>query len=164
MGRLGCHTKGDNWEKGCSCKPKSLNFPLMLDITPTKKLGPPVPTLITDHILRKKVSLIAFRLSLPKILPAAYIFSNTIMTNLKKLIGNKSLNTKQCPAGLSPRIIPLHLLGNPGGLGEYQPTGKNLLTFPTRKILLDEFTSSAIKSVILSPSNSNFHLINLCKL
>ena len=55
---------------------------------------------------KKKVSLIDFKQILPKILPAAYIFSYTIMTNLKKLIGTKSLNTKQSPAGLSPRIIP----------------------------------------------------------
>ena len=32
------------------------------------------------------------------------------MTNLKKLIGNKSPNTKQCPAELSLRIIPKTLL------------------------------------------------------
>ena len=28
------------------------------------------------------------------------------MTYLKNFIGTKSLDTKQCPAGLSPRIIP----------------------------------------------------------
>ena len=86
-----------------------LNFPLLLDITPTKKLGRPMPPLITDHILEKKVSLIFFRLILQKILPAAYIFSNTTMTNLKELIAYISLNKKQCPAGLSPRIIPLNI-------------------------------------------------------
>ena len=32
--------------------------------------------------------------------------SNTMMTYLKKLIETKSLNVKQCPSGLSPRIIP----------------------------------------------------------
>ena len=73
------------------CKPKSLNFSLLLDITPTKKLSPAVPLLISDHILEKKVSIIAFRKILSKILLAAYIFSNAIMTNLKKLIGNKPL-------------------------------------------------------------------------
>ena len=110
--------QGVNWGselgEGSPCKPKRLNFGL-LDITPTKKLSPPVLPLITKRILEKKVSLIACRQILAKILPAAYIFSNTIMTNLKKLIGNERLNTKQCPAGLSPRIIPLNLYGKPWG-------------------------------------------------
>ena len=87
------------------CKPKSLNFPLLLDITPTKKFSPPVPWSQTT-ILEKKLSLIAFRKILSKIFPEACIFSNTIMTCLITLVGTKSLNTKQCPAGLSLRIIP----------------------------------------------------------
>ena len=36
----------------------------------------------------------------------AYIFSYTLIPNLKKLIGTNFLNTKQCPAGLSTIIIP----------------------------------------------------------
>ena len=43
---------------------------------------------------------------LPNILPVARILSFTMMTYLKKLIRIKSLNTRQCPAGFSPRIIP----------------------------------------------------------
>ena len=35
-----------------------------------------------------------------KIFPVVHIFSLTIMTYLKKLIGIKSLNTKQCPVNL----------------------------------------------------------------
>ena len=42
---------------------------------------------------------------LSKVLPGARIFSFTIMNYLKKFIGIKSPNTKQCPAGSSPRII-----------------------------------------------------------
>ena len=38
-------------------------------------------------------------------------------------------------------------MGNPGDGGKSQPTAKNLLIFPTRKILLNKFTSSAMKSV-----------------
>ena len=57
-----------------------------------EKLGPTVFPLITDHILEKSV--IALTQILPKFFPAAYIFSNTIMTNLKKLTGTKFLNTK----------------------------------------------------------------------
>ena len=67
-------------------------------------MSPPVPVLITDQILEEKVSLIVFKSISPKLLSATYIFSNIIMTNLKKLIGNKSLKSKQCP-------------GNPG-IGE----------------------------------------------
>ena len=86
--------------------PKGFNFPLLLDMAPTKKSSSAVLLLNTDHILAKKVSLIVFRQFLPNILPVACIFSYTIMTYLKKLDGTKTLNTKQCPAGLSPRIIP----------------------------------------------------------
>ena len=66
----------DGIGRGSLCK--SLNFPLLLDITPTKKLSLPVPSLITDQILKK--SLIAFRQILPKILPVACIFSYTNVT------------------------------------------------------------------------------------
>ena len=41
-----------------------------------------------------------------KILPVMHIFSFTIMNYLKRFIGIKPLNRKQCPAGLSPIIIP----------------------------------------------------------
>ena len=115
------------------------------------------------HIGKKCIS-IAFRKILPKILPAAYIFSITIMTNLKKLIENKSSSTKQCPARLSLRIIPLNLYEIPGDWGEYQPTYKNLLIYPTGKTLLNKFTSSDVKSVILCSSNRSFHLITLYNL
>ena len=42
-----------------------------------------------------------------KILPVVHIFSLVIMTYLKMLIGIKSLNTKQCPARLSPPPVKL---------------------------------------------------------
>ena len=42
-----------------------------------------------------------------KMLPVMRIFSFTIITYLKKFIGNKSLNTKECPEGLSLRIVRL---------------------------------------------------------
>ena len=48
--------------------------------------------------------------SLPKdifILRAVHIFSLTIMTYLKMLIGIKSLNTKECPARLSAHPFKL---------------------------------------------------------
>ena len=103
MGRSGCPTEGGN-RGGSPWKSKILNFPLLL-VSFSPKIEFTVPLLITDHILGKKVSLIAFRQILPDILPAACIFSYAIMTYLKDLDGSKSLNAKQCPAGLSPRII-----------------------------------------------------------
>ena len=44
-----------------------------------------------------------------KILPVLHIFSTTIITHLKKLIGIKSPNTKQCPATLF--LHPVKLSG-----------------------------------------------------
>ena len=59
--------------------------------------------LSTDHRphIGKKVSLIDFRKLLAK------SFSYTIMNYLKKLVGTKSINAKQCVARLSPRIISI---------------------------------------------------------
>ena len=145
MERLRSHTKGGTWGTGSPWKNKSLNFPFLLNVTPSP---PSLPWSQTTYW--KKVSPTAFRKILPKILLVVYIFSNTIMTNLKKLIGNKSLNTKQCPAGLSPWIIPLNLYGKPWGWGKYQPTANNLLIFPSRKIL---FISSPYTSFICSCSH-----------
>ena len=54
----------------------------------------------------KKVSVIAFRNIAPKILPVVHISSLIFTTYLKKFIGIKSISTKQCPAELSPWIIP----------------------------------------------------------
>ena len=82
-------------------KTKSLNFPLLLGITPTKTLGFPVPPLITDHILEiKKLCLIAFRQLV------VYVFSKTIMTNMKKFIKNKSFNTKASSSTVSQNYLP----------------------------------------------------------
>ena len=114
-----------------SQRTKSLNFSLLLDITSTKKLGALVPPLIKDHTLERR-SLIAFR-PIPKILPAVYIFSNTIMTNLKELIGSKSLYTKQCPARLSPRIIPLNFCEKPWGWGRIPAGNQKCTHFPHQK-------------------------------
>ena len=52
-------------------------------------------------------------------------------------------------------------MGNPGDWEESHSGAKNLLISPTRKAPLNKFTSAAIKSVISSPSNSNFHLITV---
>ena len=63
--------------------------------------------LITDYKFGKKLSLIVFRHKFYQKYCLWYtFFSFTIMACLKKLTVSKSLNTKQCPAGFSPRIIP----------------------------------------------------------
>ena len=57
----------------------------------------------------KKASLIVFRQKFyPKISVLGLIFSFTIMNCLKKFIGIKSHNAKQCPARLSPPIVKLN--------------------------------------------------------
>ena len=117
------------------------------------------PPLIIDHILEENVALIAFRQILPKILSAAYIFS-IIMTNLKKLTGNKSINTKQCPAGLSPRITALNFYGKPCGWERISANSQKIINF----LHQNKFASSSIKSFIPSSSNGNFHLITLYKI
>ena len=128
--RLGCHTKGGNWRR----------VPPFAGYHSQSAFPPP----ITDHILEKKVSLIAFREILPKILPAMYIFSNRTMANLKMLIWDKSLNKKQCLAGLSPRIIPLNRYGKPWEWWRIPANSQKFTNFPLQK--------------------NHFHLITLYKL
>ena len=86
-----------------SCKSKSLNFPFLLNAT--SSLTKTLRHLSSDHRPHtgKKIPLIAFRQILQRILPVAHIFAYTIK---KKLFGTEFHNTKHCPSGLSPRIIP----------------------------------------------------------
>ena len=83
---IGCHSPRKNW------------------ILPLSFIPYPISP-VMQIIYWKKVSLIAFRQILPKILSVLYIFSFIIRTYLKKFTGIKSLSTKQCPAELSPWII-----------------------------------------------------------
>ena len=76
--------------------------------------------LVIEHILEKKVSLIALDKFYQKFCRKHPFY--TVMTYLEKLVGTKSLNTKQCPAVLSPRIIPNYLHRN---LWETLAMGKN---------------------------------------
>ena len=105
MGRSGWLTIGENFG-GSTSKPKSLKFPLLFDFTPTKKLS---SLLLWLHYIyrEKKVSLTAFRQILSKILPEACIFSNTIMTYLKKFIATKSLDAKVPSRIISQNYTPL---------------------------------------------------------
>ena len=84
-----------------------------------------IPLLIADHTHGKKVSLIVFKTQfLSKILPVTHILSFTIMTYLKKLTGIRSLNTKQYPAGFSPRIMPSTSVSSKVYPSSYQKTAK----------------------------------------
>ena len=94
MGGSRFPTKGETM--GSSLVPKSLNLPLLLDVTPTKKLIPPhsfrshpVPPLITDHIGQKGISI--SQTNFTKILPAVRIFCFTITTYFDKELELNSL-------------------------------------------------------------------------
>ena len=60
--------------------------------------------------------------------------------------------------------FPCTFMGNPGDGTKSNPTVKNLLITPIRKIPVNRFKSFAIKSLISSPSNMNFQVIILCNL
>ena len=76
----------------------------------------------------------------------ACIFSNTIMTYLKKLIGTK-FQQDHLPE-LFP-IVLLSILWETLEMGESHPTAKNVLIYPTRKIPLMKFTLLSKVSFIL---------------
>ena len=168
MGRLGCPIKGGNWVGelgGFYLLVHRFDASPSVGFQPSRKLWVPLSVhWLQTTYWKKKVFLIIFRQILPKIWSVVHIFSNTVTTYLKNFIGNESLNTKQCPAGLHLRITPLNFYGKHWGWRRIQANSKNLLISPTRKILLNKFTSSTIKSFVPSPSNSNLHLITLYKL
>ena len=82
-----------------------MSLPTEKWIPPPFFIPHPISPLIAHHML-EKVSLKVFRQILSKVLPVVHIFSFIIAVYMKKLIGIKSLSTKQCPAELSPWIIP----------------------------------------------------------
>ena len=102
MGRSGCPSKGGNLA-GLLASQKVWTFPFCW-ISPLLKNWVPLSPYHSQYIGKK--SLTAFRQILSKTLPEACILSNAIMTYLKKFIGTKSLDAKECLAVLSPRIIP----------------------------------------------------------
>ena len=145
MKRSRCLSKGRIGR--VSLQDQNLEFSPSVGYQPHSKIESPIPLLTTDHILSRKVSLITFRKIFPKILSVACIFSYTMKIYWKKLVQTKSFNTKQCPAGLSPRIklqISLFLpkISSPLMLlcctyqewGESYPTAKDFLISPSKKI------------------------------
>ena len=73
---------------------------------------------------------------------------------------HKTVTPTRC--GLSD--LPLNLYGKPWWWEKSYPTAKNLPISPIWKIPLNRFKASTIKSLISSPSNSNFQVITLCNL
>ena len=173
MGKSGCPTEQGNWGEGVSLQASKF------------KLSPSVGwkhhILGNSTYLEKRYLWRYHACSMHSVTQSWLISKSSIKT--------KSLNTKQCPAGLSPRIIsqvspflpkvskncythqvwtvpPSHepLMGNPKDGGKSNPTAKNLLISPIRKIALNRFKSFAVKSFISSPSNNNFQVIILCNL
>ena len=103
MGRSGCPTKKKNERWGSlPVSQKVWSFSFCWKSPPAKNWDHLSPD---NRYIGKKV-LIAFRQILSKILPEACIFSDIIMTYLKKLVGTNFLNTKLCLAALFPRIVP----------------------------------------------------------
>ena len=116
MERSWCPTKGGNFLGGRGISQQARKFELSPSIgyySPPENWVPLSFPWSQLTYWKKNISLIAFRPILPKILPAACIFSYTIMICLKKLIGTKSLNKNQCPTELFLIIIsrypPKHL-------------------------------------------------------
>ena len=77
------------------------------------------------------------------------------MIYLKSFIGTKSLDGKQCPAPLTPRIIPHYpakqtFMGKPGDGEEPRSTAKNLLIFATKTKLINKFTSLGVLMIFIS--------------
>ena len=139
-----------------------MNFPLLLDITATKKLGPSVPPMITDHILDKKVSVITFRQILPKVLLVAYIFSNTITMIWRSSLEINPLIQSSIQQDYLPELSP-EPLWESLRWGRILASSQKFTHFPQQKNSPGKSTTSAMKKANHSPSNSSFHLITLYK-
>ena len=85
--------------------PKISKNPFLQYVPLTKKNdSSPFLTLITDHILEKKFSIIAFRHNLPNILHATIIFRSTIMIYLKSLLISLLHKLSNIPSLLLPNF------------------------------------------------------------
>ena len=137
----------------------------------------------------RKVSLLAFRQVLTKILPAACIQLHNYDLFEKAWLNLSLLpqNSDYLPERLSPRItcqvspfltkmskncftlqvwtvLVWIFIRNPGDGGKSYSTRRNVLIFPIRKIPRNRFKTFAIKSLISCPSKSNVQVITLCNL
>ena len=93
IGRSGCPTNRKNRGRGVEALPASHKVWTFRYcwISPSPKNCVPIPPLMTDHILEKKVSLIAFRQIFPRFLPVASIFSYTSWLIWKSSLEQNSL-------------------------------------------------------------------------
>ena len=127
---MGRYTKQGNLG-GLPADPKGWTLPFCW-ISSFQKIVSPCP-LMKDHILEKKISQVALREILSKIMPGACIFSNTIMTYMKRLVGTKFLTTKQCSADYLPQldlIILLNIYGKTWEWGRTPPKSQKFTHFP----------------------------------
>ena len=111
-----CPTNGENWGL-LPASQKVWTFSLSL-VYPHQKFHFSIIWSDRRTHIGEKVSLLVFRPILPKMFPAACIYSCTITTFLKKLVGTIFLDKKHCPAELSPLTITHYLpitYGNPCG-------------------------------------------------
>ena len=106
MGRSGCPSKKKNWGGGVSLQARKFELCLSVEYHLHQKIESTCH-LITDDVSEKKV-LIAFRQILSKNLPEACIFrlSHDLFEKNSLELNSLTVNTKQCPAGLSPRVLP----------------------------------------------------------
>ena len=142
QGRPGCPTKKKNWGN-LPASQKVWIFPICW-ISPLAKKWVHLSPDRRSHIGKKGFN--SFYTDFTKNSAEACIFSNTIMTYLKKLIGTK-FQQDHLPE-LFP-IVLLSILWETLEMGESHPTAKNVLIYPTRKIPLMKFTLLSKVSFIL---------------
>ena len=133
MGTLGYPTKGGNWERvGSFCKPKSFNFLLLLDITPTQ-VPPSLSWSQTIYWEKSAVSLIRISNFLKKDLQVTRILSQL---QLHHFLTKISLPLKLLCCnhqGVDCLPFPWTFMRNPEDGQQSYPTTKNLHIFWTRK-------------------------------
>ena len=94
MVRSGCPNKRGNWGFPASLKIETFPFSWIK----LSHIG-------KSHILGKNISLLAFRQVLTKIFPCSMSSVTQLWLIWKSSIKTKSFNTKQRPAGISPKMI-----------------------------------------------------------
>ena len=119
---------------GVSLQAKNFEFSPPVEYHPHQKIKSTCP-LIADYILEKK-GFNSFYTDFIKNSAEGCIFSKTIMTYLKKLIGTK-FQQDHLPQ-LFP-IVSLTIYGKPWRWGESHSIAKNVLIYPTRKTHLMKF-------------------------
>ena len=170
------------------CKLKKETFPFYWISTPLKNWVP--LSHVWSHSRKNSISN-SFQTNFIKILHVASIFGYTIMTYLKSLMELSPLIRNSVHQDYLPELYPRYLLSyqkssflwccfvaparcglSPLLLNLYRkpwrwrriiPNSQKFSGFRHQKNSLNRFLSFAVKNVIHSLSNSNFHVIILCK-